>query len=265
MAEATLHNVPIVIDNGSGTIRAGFAGEEIPSCYFPSFVGRPKHPRVMAGGLEGDSFIGQRAQDLRGLLKIRYPLEHGVVTNWEDMESIWHHVYESELKTLPEEHPVLLTEPPLNPRANRDIAAQLMFEAFNVPALYMSIQAVLSLYASGRTTGVVLDSGDGVSHAVPVFEGFAIPNSIRRIDVAGRDVTEQMQLLLRKAGHVLHTSAEKEVVRMIKEKVCYVSLDPKREEKDWMSSYHKSDAKAVDYALPDGHKIKVCLDRGCTK
>lgn len=261
MAEATLHNVPIVIDNGSGTIRAGFAGEEIPSCYFPSFVGRPKHPRVMAGGLEGDSFIGQRAQDLRGLLKIRYPLEHGVVTNWEDMESIWHHVYESELKTLPEEHPVLLTEPPLNPRANRDIAAQLMFEAFNVPALYMSIQAVLSLYASGRTTGVVLDSGDGVSHAVPVFEGFAIPNSIRRIDVAGRDVTEQMQLLLRKAGHVLHTSAEKEVVRMIKEKVCYVSLDPKREEKEWMNSYHKSDAKAVDYALPDGHKIKVCLDQ----
>ncbi|KAJ5976104.1 hypothetical protein N7481_009811 [Penicillium waksmanii] len=261
MAEATLHNVPIVIDNGSGTIRAGFAGEEIPSCYFPSFVGRPKHPRVMAGGLEGDSFIGTRAQDLRGLLKIRYPLEHGIVTNWEDMESIWHYVYENELKTLPEEHPVLLTEPPLNPRANRDFAAQLMFETFNVPALYMSIQAVLSLYASGRTTGVVLDSGDGVSHAVPVYEGFAIPNSIRRIDVAGRDVTEQMQLLLRKAGHVLHTSAEKEVVRMIKEKVCYVSLDPKREEKEWMNSYHKSDAKAVDYALPDGRKIKIGQER----
>ncbi|GAD95612.1 actin [Paecilomyces variotii No. 5] len=261
MAEATLHNVPIVIDNGSGTIRAGFAGEEIPSCYFPSFVGRPKHPRVMAGGLEGDVFIGQRAQELRGLLKIRYPLEHGIVTDWDDMEKIWHHVYESELKTLPEEHPVLLTEPPLNPRKNRDIAAQIMFETFNIPALYTSIQAVLSLYASGRTTGVVLDSGDGVSHAVPVYEGFAVPNSIRRIDVAGRDVTEQMQLLLRKNGHVLHTSAEKEVVRQIKEKVCYVSLDPKREEKDWMNSYHKSESKTVDYALPDGHKIKIGQER----
>lgn len=263
MAEATLHNAPIVIDNGSGTIRAGFAGEEIPSSYFPSFVGRPKHPRVMAGGLEGDVFIGQRAQDLRGLLKIRYPLEHGIVTDWDDMEKIWHYVYENELKTLPEEHPVLLTEPPLNPRKNRDTAAQIMFETFNVPALYTSIQAVLSLYASGRTTGVVLDSGDGVSHAVPVFEGFAIPNSIRRIDVAGRDVTEQLQLLLRKNGHVLHTSAEKEVVRMIKEKACYVSLDPKREEKDWMNSYHKSEAKSVDYALPDGYKIKVLLFLCC--
>lgn len=257
MAESSLHNVPIVIDNGSGTIRAGFAGEEIPSCYFPSFVGRPKHPRVMAGGLEGDVFIGQKAQELRGLLKIRYPLEHGVVTDWDDMEKIWHHVYESELKTLPEDHPVLLTEPPLNPRKNRDIAAQIMFETFNIPALYMSIQAVLSLYASGRTTGVVLDSGDGVSHAVPVYEGFAVPNSIRRIDVAGRDVTEQLQLLLRKNGYVLHTSAEKEVVRMIKEKACYVSLDPKREEKEWINSYHKSESKTIDYVLPDGHKIKV--------
>lgn len=257
MAETTLHNVPIVIDNGSGTIRAGFAGEEIPSCYFPSFVGRPKHPRVMAGGLEGDVFIGQRAQELRGLLKIRYPLEHGIVTDWDDMEKIWHYVYENELKTLPEEHPVLLTEPPLNPRKNRDIAAQIMFETFNVPALYLSIQAILSLYASGRTTGVVLDSGDGVSHAVPVFEGFAIPNSIRRIDVAGRDVTEQLQLLLRKNGTVMHTSAEKEVVRMIKEKACYVSLDPKREEKDWMTTYRKTENNAVDYFLPDGHKIKV--------
>src|ERR1700733_6855109 len=116
-----------------------------------------------------------------------------------------------------EQHPVLLTEPPLNPRSNRDTAAQILFETFNVPALYTSVQAVLSLYASGKTTGIVLDSGDGVSHAVPVFQGFAIPNSIRRIDVAGRDVTEHLQQLLRKSGHVFHTSAEKETVRMIKE------------------------------------------------
>ncbi|KAK1081752.1 centractin- actin- protein of the dynactin complex, partial [Friedmanniomyces endolithicus] len=157
---ADLHNTPIVIDNGSGTIRAGYAGEDVPKCIFPSYVGRPKHTRVLAGGLEGDVFIGNRAQDHRGLLKLRYPLEHGT----------------DELKTLSEEHPVLLTEAPLNPRANRDTAAQILFETFNVPALYTSIQALLSLYASGRTTGVVLDAGDGVSHAVPVYEGFAITN-----------------------------------------------------------------------------------------
>jgi centractin len=109
MAE-TLHNAPIVLDNGSGTIRAGFAGEDLPKCYFPSFVGRPKHLRVLAGALEGDVFIGQRAQELRGLLKIRYPLEHGIVTDWDDMERIWQYVYTEELKTLSEEVNALVSE-----------------------------------------------------------------------------------------------------------------------------------------------------------
>lgn len=153
---------------------------------------------------------------------------------------------------------MLLTEPPLNPRTNRDTAAQILFETFNVPALYTSIQAVLSLYASGRTTGVVMDAGDGVSHAVPVYEGFAMPNSIRRIDVAGRDVTEHMQLLFRKSGYVFHTSAEKEVVRMIKEKTGYVAADFKKEEREW-GRPGSLDAKVVEYTLPDGKKMKVLL------
>lgn len=257
----TLHNAPIVLDNGSGTIRAGFAGEDLPKCYFPSFVGRPKHLRVLAGALEGDVFIGQRAQELRGLLKIRYPLEHGIVTDWDDMERIWQFVYGEELKTVSEEHPVLLTEPPLNPRSNRDTAAQILFETFNVPALYTSIQAVLSLYASGRTTGVVLDAGDGVSHAVPVYEGFAMPSSIRRIDIAGRDVTEYLQLLLRKSGYVFSTSAEKEVVRMMKEKVGYVTLDPRKEEKEWSQLGGRGEGKVAEYVLPDGQKMKVGPER----
>ncbi len=257
----SLHNVPLVLDNGSGTIRAGFAGTDLPAAYFPSYVGRPKHVRVLAGALEGDVFIGPKAQELRGLLKIKYPLEHGIVTDWDDMERIWTYIYEQELKTLSEEHPVLLTEPPLNPRENRDTAASILFEQFNVPAIYMSIQAVLSLYASGRTTGIVLDSGDGVTHAVPVYEGFAIPSSIRRIDVAGRDITEQMQLLLRKNGHVFHTSAEKEIVRVMKEKTSYVTLDPRKEEKDWQQGLWKADRKEVEYVLPDGNKIKIGAER----
>lgn len=156
------------------------------------------------------------------------------------------------------QHPVLLTEPPLNPRSNRDTAAQILFETFNVPALHTSIQAVLSLYASGRTTGIVLDSGDGVSHAVPVYEGFAMPSSIRRIDVAGRDVTEYLQTLLRKSGYVFHTSAEKEVVRLIKESVSYVAHDPRKEERDWVG-VKPNDSKVAEYVLPDGYKLKVRL------
>jgi len=249
--EDVLTNQPVVIDNGSGTIKAGFAGQEQPKCYFPSFVGRTKFKRVMMGGVDQDVYIGRKAQELRGLLKIKYPVAHGIVEDWEDMERIWKHVYDNELGTLPEEHPVLLTEAPLNPRQNRDIAAQIFFETFNVPALFTSVQAVLSLYSSGRTTGIVLDSGDGVTHAVPVYEGFSMPHAIRRVDIAGRDVTDHLQLLLRRAGHHLHTSAEREVVRTIKEKTCYVSANPVKEDK----------GRTEDFRLPDGKNIRLGRER----
>ncbi|KAG0235452.1 Actin-2 [Actinomortierella wolfii] len=246
--EDVLTNQPVVIDNGSGVIKAGFAGDDQPKCFFPSFVGRPKHVRIMAGAVEGDVFIGRKAQELRGLLRIKYPIKNGIVQDWDDMERIWQYIYTDELKTLSEEHPVLLTEAPLNPMKNREMAAQIFFETFNVPALFTSIQAVLSLYASGRTTGVVLDSGDGVTHSVPVYEGFAIPHAIQRVDIAGRDVTEYLQLLLRKAGYHFHTTAEKEVVRIIKEKTCYLPLYPHKEK--------ETGTKAEDFMLPDGNVIK---------
>ncbi|KAF9112798.1 Actin-2 [Mortierella sp. AM989] len=252
--EDVLTNQPVVIDNGSGVIKAGFAGDDQPKCFFPSFVGRPKHVRIMAGAVEGDVFIGKKAQELRGLLKIKYPIEHGIVQDWDDMEKIWQYIYSDELKTMSEEHPVLLTEAPLNPMRNREMAAQIFFETFNVPALFTSIQAVLSLYSSGRTTGVVLDSGDGVTHSVPVYEGFAIPHAIQRVDIAGRDVTEHLQLLLRKAGYHFHTTAEKEVVRIIKEKTCYLPLYPAKEEKD-------AGEKKEDFMLPDGNLIKLGTER----
>lgn len=254
-------NQPIVIDNGSGSIKAGFAGSDHPSAFFPSYVGRPKHVRVMAGAVEGDTFIGRRAQELRGLLRINYPISHGIVTEWEDMELIWSHIYTEDLRTLSEEHPVLLTEAPLNPSSNREQAAQIFFETFNVPALFVSVQAILALYASGRTTGIVLDSGDGVTHAVPVFEGFAIQNAIRRVDLAGRDVTDQLQLLLRKSGHNFSTSAEKEVVRMIKEKSCYIALSPSKEEKESAQSGGSSGSRGEDFRLPDGNVIRLGPER----
>lgn len=201
----------------------------------------------MTGALQGDTFIGRSAQEHRGLLRLRYPMEHGIVTHWDDMEKIWHSVLSTELKITTEDHPVLLTEAPLNPRRNREQCAQIFFEQFNSPALYLSIQAILSLYASGRTTGLVLDSGDGVTHVVPVYNGFSLPGAIKRTDIAGRDVTEHLQLQLQKQGILLITSAEKEICREIKEKLCYISISQEEQQ--------------ASYRLPDGKVITLGAER----
>ena len=153
------------------------------------------------------------------------------------------------MSTFSEEHPVLLTEAPLNPRKNREKAAEIFFETFNVPALFVSMQAVLSLYATGRVTGVVLDAGDGVTHAVPIYEGFAMPHSIMRNDIAGRDVTRYLKALIRKEGFNFRTTAEFEIVRMIKEKVCYLASNLQKEE--------SIDNDKVAYVLPDGNTLEV--------
>jgi centractin len=250
-------NQPVVIDNGSGTIKAGFAGAEMPKLIFPAYVGKPKHMKVMAGGAEGDIFCGDKAKEYRGILKLNYPTKHGITTDWKDMQNVWQHVY-NELNVVQDQYPVLLTEAPLNPRPNRLKAAEIFFETFNVPALYVQVQAILSLYASGRTTGVVLDSGDGVTNAVPVYEGFILPHAVTRIDVAGRDITEYLQLLLRKAGHNFHTSAELEVVKDIKEKICFVAFNIEKVEKEDSEDFVEPEAS---YKLPDGNVIQVGAEK----
>jgi len=249
--------VAVVLDNGSGMMKAGFAGDDAPRSVFPSIVGKPRHHAAMLGMGAKETYIGDEAQAKRGILSLQYPVEHGIVTNWDAMEQIWHHTFSNELRCDPEEQPVLLTEAPMNPKANREKMTQIMFETFNAPSFYVQIQAVLSLYSSGRTTGVVLDSGDGVTHTVPIYEGYCLPHAVQRLDVAGRDITAFLTRLLTERGYSFVTSAEREIVRDMKEKLAFVADDYD----EALAAAEQSSEMEQQYELPDGQIVTIGAER----
>ncbi|KAG9482260.1 hypothetical protein GDO78_011121 [Eleutherodactylus coqui] len=251
---------PVVIfDNGSGLCKAGVSGDALPKSVFSSVVGR-SHIRMrqntsLLGIRQKDFYVGEDAQSRRGVLTLTYPIERGVITSWDDIEKIWTHTYDQELCLQASAHPVLLTEVPLNPIQNREKMAEIMFESFDVPGMFVASQGVLTLYSSGTTTGMFVNSGEGVTHMVPVYEGYIMPHAVARLDVAGRDITECLMGFLMENGYSFVSSAEREIARDIKEHLCFVQPEP-------MENLMRSTTEVTRaYSLPDGNTVKLGSQR----
>lgn len=219
----------VVIDNGTGFTKAGFAGAESPKSIFPTIVGYPKSNVQMIGGQNKEYFVGFEACAKSDLLYLHQPVENGVITNWEDIERIWNHTFYNELVVNPEEHSVVLTEKPMSSRVNREKMIQIMFETFNVKGFYLGVQAVLALFSIGRTTGIVWDSGEGVSFSVPIYEGYGIPHATLRSEISGMDITKHLQSVILSRG-ISAENIKLEDAKTMKERICTVAYDYQAEE-----------------------------------
>jgi len=249
----------LVVDNGTGFAKVGYSGSNFPQHVFPSIVGRPiLRAEEGIGEVQlKDIMIGEEAAENRSFLQISYPIENGIIRNWEDMIHLWDYTFYEKLKIDPKECKILLTEAPMNPKSNREKMVRVMLERYGFQGVYVAIQAVLTLYAQGLTTGVVVDSGDGVTHIIPVYQGFSLPHLTRRLDIAGRDVTRYLIKLLQLRGYNFNRTADFETVRQIKEKLCYVSYDLEQDKK----LATETTVLVENYTLPDGRIIKVGSER----
>lgn len=251
---------PVVCDVGSGVVKAGFAAELEPSLVFPNLVGRlmPQFDSVAAGDPQcaRGLLVGDEALSARATLQHSRPMQSGIVQDWDDMEAVWDHTF-AKLGIAPSEHKVVHTEPAMNPARHRERVVETLFEKYGFQGVNISIQAVLALNSQGLTTGFVVDAGDGVAHLVPVTEGYLEPSLVQRVNLAGQHVTQQLMKLLVGQGHPLNSRADLEMVRELKQKLCYVAYDLDAECK------LAQETTLVDrqYTLPDSRTMRISAER----
>ncbi|KAJ5078133.1 actin-7-related [Anaeramoeba ignava] len=214
----------IIIDNGSQTLKVGYAGDDAPYKILPTIIGKPKNKELiqMFGGKE--YYIGDSAKAKSGILNLNYPIKHGIITNWDDMERIWYDAFYNELRIIPEEDSFLFTESPLNPKENREKTTEIMFESFDVHSFYLANSAMLAMYQSGKKTGIIVEIGDDFSSVVPIYDGFCLPDSIMKSNLAGREITNYLIQNLNQKGIEFKTTYEKDMIEDLKKKTCYKLL-----------------------------------------
>ncbi len=254
-----MSETPVVLDLGTGYLKVGLSTSTLPDFMLPNCVGRPilRSDEGFAKQKLKDIMICDEITPVRQYLDLTLPVEHGIVKNWEDEQLVLDYVFKNKLKINNEDHPILITEAPMNPKTNRMKMCEVFFETLNFPMLQVAPQALLVLYAQGLDTGVVVDSGDGVTHVMPIASSYLLPHLVARMNIAGRDLTEQMVKLLTLRGYSFHKTSDFDVVREIKEKLCFVSANIAEDRK----LANETTTYVVPYELPDGRQIKVSGER----
>ena len=255
MVDAQLH---CVIDNGSGYMKAGFSGEEAPKVMFPTIVGKTKVEGIYVGDEKKESIIGTEAEKKFGILDISYPIQGGVVVNWDEMERIWANTFYGELKIAPEEHNLLLTESPFITRKDREKTLEMMFETFNCASTYIVAQSVLAAYSVGKSTGISIDCGHTSLNFAPIYEGFLQRHCVQHIPIAGKDINDILINLLIKNGQVIESKMQKQSIIKAKELYCYFAQNYEQEENDFENI---KDEETKEWELPDKRKIKIGKER----
>ena len=252
----------IVFDNGSGYLKAGLSSKETPMFTLPALIGRPmlRYKQKIENIELRPIMIGDEVTPVRSMLELSYPMEEGIITNAEDMQILWDYVLQKKLKIVKDnfkDRKLLMTEAPNNPDRNKEVMAEILFEKLGIGYFNIEVQAKMTLYAEGEETGVILDSGDGVTHVIPIFQNYLITHQIKRLDIAGRHITNYLTRLLQMKGYAFNSTADFETVREIKEKYCFVSCDISSDRKlDLETSFYNSESK-----LPDGRKIHISNEK----
>ncbi|PXF49248.1 Centractin [Gracilariopsis chorda] len=277
-------NQPVVLDLGSGLTKGGYAGTPDPSVVIGTLTGHAKLQRVLpsataapdmpgtpdgsrgkygeATSSGGSVFVGEQLRNMCGVLRLEHAMQRGMVTDWSGAEEIWRHVSTDLLSVAHGEHPFLVTENALNARWNRERMGEFFFESLNAPSLCVAVPGVLSLYASGRTSGLVVDVGDTLTTTMAVADGHVDVHAMRRSEVGGRDVTERLGTLLQKSGvSLMGTSSEREAVRRVKERLCYIAEDAREEERRFIDEGVGGGKLGASFRLPDGNVLQVGTER----
>ena len=254
MTDPNLNYSAIIVDAGSGVTKAGFSGEDGPRSVFSSVVGIPKMPGLLVGMEQKERYVGEEALSKLEIMNFNHPIQKGEIVDWDKFETMMHYLFYSELQVVPEEISILITESPLNPKENRAKLAQVLFETFNVERIHIANSSMLGLYSYGKTSGIVLDSGYGITSCVPVYEGYPLPHASVKMKFGGENLSDMLLTMIQNQIHQSYKGVKGRLLAdSIKEKNGYVTKNLEKEEKNFSDDM----GKEIEYTLPDNSKIKL--------